>query len=86
MSKNIKLTGGPGNDRPYGWAGDDTLLGGAHGDRLYGGAGNGTLDGGTGDDLLVGGRGADAGRPGRRHSTPPACGRARGRQFRVQTR
>lgn len=55
----VVFTGGSGNERVLGAAGNDTLAGGAGQDALFGNAGNDSLDGGVGDDALVGGAGND---------------------------
>lgn len=51
--------GGDGEDRIYGYGGDDHLWGGFRSDRLDGGSGNDTISGGTGRDRLIGGSGND---------------------------
>uniref|UniRef100_UPI00125F1C58 Ig-like domain-containing protein n=1 Tax=Acinetobacter guerrae TaxID=1843371 RepID=UPI00125F1C58 len=51
------INGGAGNDRLYGFGGNDTLNGGAGNDILRGGEGNDTLNGGAGNDYLNGGSG-----------------------------
>ena len=44
------LDGNGGNDRLYGYAGNDTLEGGSGHDKLYRGDGNNLIDGGSGND------------------------------------
>jgi VCBS repeat-containing protein len=56
---NDNLFGLDGNDRLYGYEGDDFLSGGSGKDRLYGDQGNDTLIGGAGDDYLEGYYGND---------------------------
>jgi len=53
------LSGGNGDDRIVGGAGNDTLNGDGDNDTLIGGAGNDTLNGGAGNDLLDGGEDVD---------------------------
>jgi Ca2+-binding RTX toxin-like protein len=56
---NDRIIAKEGDDRLYGYLGDDYLIGGPGSDRLYGDEGNDTLIGGTGDDDLFGGDGND---------------------------
>jgi len=56
---NDNLFGLGGNDRLYGYEGDDFLSGGSGRDRLYGAQGSDTFIGGTGDDYLEGYYGSD---------------------------
>lgn len=53
------LRGGQGEDRTFGFAGDDELFGNESNDHLFGGAGNDFLQGNGGDDHLNGGSGSD---------------------------
>lgn len=53
------VSGGSGNDKITGAAGDDYLIGNAGNDTLTGAGGNDYLLGGTGNDLLSGGDGYD---------------------------
>ncbi len=56
---NDNLFGLGGNDRLYGYEGDDFLSGGSGKDRLYGDQGADTLIGGAGNDYLDGYYGSD---------------------------
>ena len=53
----VSIKGAGGNDKLYGYHGDDYLDGGAGNDTLFGLAGNDTLDGGAGADAMIGGAG-----------------------------
>lgn len=50
--ESLELTAGSGNDRLYGFAGDDLIKAGAGDDIIEGGAGNDQLSGGTGNDIF----------------------------------
>ncbi len=53
------LTGDAGDNRLYGFGGNDTLIGGGGLDRIRGGSGDDSLFGEAGNDWLSGGEGAD---------------------------
>ncbi len=50
----LTILGGPGSDRLFGGAFDDTIDGGDGADLIFGGPGDDNIDGGPGDDLLIG--------------------------------
>lgn len=63
-SRNVKVTGGEGDDSILGGAGADQLFGGLGDDIITGGLGNDTIEGNDGDDTLTGGDGFDTIRGG----------------------
>lgn len=56
---NDTITGGLGNDKLFGLAGDDVVSGGQGDDQVWGNSGNDVLRGGAGDDKVSGGAGND---------------------------
>ena len=57
---NDTITGGLGNDKLFGLAGDDVVSGGQGDDQVWGNSGNDVLRGGAGDDKVSGGVGNDS--------------------------
>ncbi len=53
------MLAGDGNDRVWGFAGNDLIAGGAGDDRLFGGDGNDRIAGNSGVDTIYGGNGRD---------------------------